>query len=435
MAVPLVAALALVAGAVDPLLPPELVAHIRAAEQNDYGLIIAREELAARAAQQSAALGALLPRLTATGTYTRNQYETRVTLPVAPGEPPTTITFVPRDQVNASGGLVAPVVDPGAFFRLREARRATALAERAAAATLSALQLEVARRYFNVLAAQALVTAAERAVASSEANLEVAQARLRAGAGTRLAVDTARADLARARRTRVDAERDLSLARRALASLTRREVPAQLAEMPDPVVPPISEEELTARAMERHPDLLRARAALEQARAARGTAWTTSLPSLVANAQENYTNAPGFLGRNTYWTAGGTLSWTIDPWGTRAALRQADAQIRAAQARLDQTAQRLRDDLHAARLEVEASQSRLTEARAERDSTRRTLAQVQARVREGVAAPLESSQALSELLRAEAAFIQARTSLAVSLLALRTASGELLVGDADPGSP
>lgn len=421
---PLAAALL---GAGPGALPAELADYLRAAGRNNPGLLASRAELAASEARSSIALGALLPRVFATGGYTRNQFATIVEVPAAPGAPPERIAIAQLNQLNASAGVTTRLFSATDLGRLEEANRARAAAAHAASFTLAELQVAVARAYYDVVAAQGFVRAAQEGLEAAGTDLDLVEARHREGTATVLEVESASADRARARRTLIEAEQRLAVTRRELALLTRSREPGHLPEPPSdaPAAPP--EEELIRLGLQRREDVKQARALLEEAAASRFTAWAGLAPELDGAAQELYSNAAGFLGRTTYWTAGATLRWTLDPWRTQGQVRLAGAEIAAAHARVVEAEDRVRRQVHAARLEVSTGEARVREADSERKSLRRALELTRVRVREGVAGPLELGDARADLFRAEAAWVQARANLAYAVLALREAAGELLL--------
>jgi outer membrane protein TolC len=71
-----------------------------------------------RAWEVQAAIGRLLPSLTARGVYQRNQYEAAVRLPNAAES----VVITPHDQLDAFFQLDVPILDLGNFHRTAQAR-------------------------------------------------------------------------------------------------------------------------------------------------------------------------------------------------------------------------------------------------------------------------------------------------------------------------
>jgi outer membrane protein TolC len=116
----------------------------------------ARANAASQRAQETAALGRLLPGISLRGTYTRNQYESSVTLPAA-GGPARSITIVPEDQLDGAATLAVPLVDLASHSRLRAARESTVAAGEQTAATALATEAAVTQDYFQLIADLGLV--------------------------------------------------------------------------------------------------------------------------------------------------------------------------------------------------------------------------------------------------------------------------------------
>src|SRR6267143_6693739 len=64
----------------------------------------ARANLAQQQAQADSTIGRVLPGVTASGSYTRNQYASTIDIAL-PGQPPNPITLVPTNQWNGSATL------------------------------------------------------------------------------------------------------------------------------------------------------------------------------------------------------------------------------------------------------------------------------------------------------------------------------------------
>ena len=146
----------------------------------------------------------------------------------------------------------------------------------------------------------------------------------------------------------------------------------------------------------------------------------------MGSAQEHLTNAAGFVGHEAYWTLGANLSWNLDPVGSPAAVRHANAVLQEQEERLAQELDNVRDDVHSAWLEIEEDRARLEETQSETQSSRQALAITQNQFQEGTATSLDLSQAERDNFSAEANLSQAQSDLAAALLSLKKASGQSL---------
>jgi len=280
-----------------------------------------------------------------------------------------------------------------------------------------------AETYYNVVAAQGVLEAAERALATAVENEDLVRAQLEAGTATELALATAQVDTSRTRRRIAEARQPLALSRRPHPTLTGLPAPPANAPPPPPGDPTPTEEELVELALAQRPEMAEVRSALSQAEAGRLEAWSGVLPVLSAFARESYANAQGFLGQNFYWTLGGQLAWTVDPFLTSGSVRLAQAQVAEQRTRIAQVTDSLRDEVHGSWLQVGRNRAEMEAAEVEVESARKALRIARIRVREGAATVYELSQAQRDAFQAEASLVKARADLANALFALRRAAG------------
>ncbi|MGI5863414.1 MAG: TolC family protein [Myxococcales bacterium] len=414
--------LLIAATASEPAVPEPLARYLRAARENNLTVEIARAQLSQASAQRDQALGSLLPGLSLEAIYTRNQYESSVQ------SPGLRIIIGLRDSVVARAALNVPIFDLPSYSRYWASGHALEAAREAVDASLLDVELAVVEAYYQVVANQGLVAAARRAVEVAQESERLARVRFEAGTVTMLAVDTARVDRARAEQNLIAARRSLAVASRNLATLTRLPEPGELPEPVAPVPSELTEEAFVQRALERRAEIARQSALLRQATASRSEAWGPLVPTLSGFLRENYSNAAGFVGNEFFWEAGFRLDWRVD-LSIIGAVRQVDAQIREQEARLQQTIDTVRDQVHTAWLDVRANLSRLEVARVEESSARDALEITRARYEAGTATSFELSQAQSDAFSADANLVQARADLAYSMLVLQKASGLSLLAE------
>src|SRR5208337_4404407 len=103
------------------------------------------------------------PNASARAAYTRNQYAAIVSIPMGPGPAPQ-ITIQPTDQVDAFFTLNLPLVDVGAWQRVGSAGATADAARVRAQATGLDAEKAVVRGYFQVVASEATLAAAEKAL-------------------------------------------------------------------------------------------------------------------------------------------------------------------------------------------------------------------------------------------------------------------------------
>jgi outer membrane protein TolC len=427
-----VIALSLLPLLVGSALPGPLVHALTVARAHSHALGVSRAQLAGQEAQVDAAFATLLPSLQANGAYTRNEYLAELNLSsVPPGlfppGTPTKIVVSPYNQWGANLGVNVPLIEPGGIAHYSSARHSRDAAVGALRASDDEILLGTARAYYDVVAAQGVVEAAVRALTTAKDNLQVTQVRKTAGAANQLAVDRANVDVARGEQTLATAEQTLGVARRNLETLTGEPQTADLPMLTEPDLPSRSENDYVDSAERLRPEVVQAQETLLQLEGTLDEAWLQLAPSLVGSAQEHFTNATGFTGKEAYWTAGATLNWNIDPSGTRAAVRHAQAAVDEQKERLLQMRDSVRDDVHTSWLEMEADRARAKEAIIEASSAREALELTREEFRYGTATSLDVSQAQRDAFNADANLAQSRSALGTALFALRKAAGEPLL--------
>jgi outer membrane protein len=412
--------------------PPPLARLLEAARAHNPAVGISRAQLAQQEAVVEQSLASLLPTLRASGGYTRNQYEAVVSLPPVLTTP---LTIQPYNAWSGSVSLNVPLLAPASLYRRAEAehgREALADAERASEAEVL---LSTARSYYRVVGAEGVADAAVKALATAEDNLKVTRVKREAGTQTRLAVDRAQVDVARARQTLVSAKQALAVAVRSLETLSGEKVTEAFPEPERPALPAEGEAAATTQAVAQRPELRQADEAIREQEIAVNEAWALGSPSLSGTATETFTNVTGFTGKSAYWAAGLSLSWTIDPLGTRANLLRARAALEEQRARRRQTEDSIRDEVHSAWLDVESGLARVEQSDVEVVNARDGLGITQQQYEAGTATSLDVSQAQRDAFNAEATLAQSRADLAAGVLALAKAAGEPLLPAAEGGRP
>ena len=361
----------------------------------------------------------LWPSLTARAGYTRNEHPAEARVPDGQGGV-REVTITPQDQLEAVLSLDVPLVDVAQWRRVGAAEDGTEAARARAQDTADSVLRRVARAWHQVAAGEAVRDAATRSLSVAEKNLTQAEARLQAGTANELEQQRAVAEVARARQSLVEAERALDLARRTLQSLTGV-VPAQGGA--DAEVPLDEPAPLPQAAGERVSGVRAAEAAQRQAEAQASAASAVVLPTVAANLSERITNATGFSGENTAYTAGVTLTWRLDG----VSFAQADAQRAAALAQAHGAKQvelDARDRAYDAWLTVRSQVARVRAAMAEAAATKRAAELARTRFDNGASTQLEAVQAERDAFQAEVGAIQARADLAYARLDLSLALGE-----------
>jgi outer membrane protein TolC len=409
----LIFALAPAAHATQPL-----ETFIAAARSHGYE---AREQAAVveqRGWEKEAALGRVLPSVSATGIYTRNQYEAVIPPgPITPVE----LTITPQNQFDAVFALDVPIVDMAGFHRYGQAKHLARAAEAQRDLTAGEVDQVVARAYYAFIGASALVVAAERSLRSTEQNLAYVVTRHGAGVATELDLERAKANVERAKQDRTDAELLRTTAARNLETASSV-TPSEVSEYPVDDLRP--EAPLSQWLANRDTPSDRLQGHLTRASASAKKAAAFALfPTLGASAQERISNASGFSGQASAYTLQAMLSWRGD-YGTYA---NAQAQASAADAqtvRAERSRRYVEDDIFDAHERVRAGIVKSASARAQADAALRAERLAFARYQAGALTQLDVTQTQRDAFQAQAARIQADADLMYSRVVLRIAAGK-----------
>lgn len=399
-----------------------LEAFVRAARQQNPDNAEARANDAQQRAQADAALGRVLPGLSAKGSYLRNQYQSTVSVPIDPGAPPQTITITPFDQLVGSATVSVPLVDLANFERVAATRTGAEASAKQAEATGLQVVSQVVQDYFQLLANLSLVVSSQRALDVAQTSLRLTQARFQAGTTTMLDIDRASAEVERQAQLLESAQLQVNLAARALESVSglapesltavafeddlHTEPGLESFSPPDPELPPV------AAAMKSR------EAAEQQARAQR----LTLLPSITGNFTESATNAAGFAGHNWAWQAGVGFAWQLD-LTSFANIRSQDAAAEVARAREQRARLASRDAIHRYWNTVHADIANSRSARAQAKASEHAARLAEDRYEVGAATQLDLLQAQRDAYSADVARIQSDADLANARMQLRLAAG------------
>jgi outer membrane protein TolC len=394
-------------------------------ERQNLTLAQARARAAESASLVGQARAALLPSVTAQGSYVRNSEEFRLG-PFALGAGVIDRTIQPLETFSAAGSVRVPLVVPQAWYDVAAARSGARAAEASADAARLQIRAGFAQAAHAAAAADEVVLASTRAVDGAAELARSAERRVRAGTAAPLDVLKAQtervrreSDLARAR---ADAERG----RLALGILLGRDGPVRVA-VPDAPAgePPRDGAALLGEALARRPELAAQRAQVDAAEAAVRSSRARLAPQISATGSAFTQDVPLPTGKKDGWRATVDLTWPIFDGGFREA-RQRQAAAQRASARAAAEAQRLavvqevadgaRDlDVARERLRLAETQGRLAADAAA--SARRSFDA-------GVASSLDVIDANDRLYQADVGLADARARIAQSAIALERALGQ-----------
>jgi outer membrane protein TolC len=386
-----------------------------------------------------------LPQVNLSGAYTRNQFEATITLPTGfyvrefpspePGQPPdstadgaaTNFRLIPagfaeaiiqkQDQLAGQAEVSQVLFSPPLWFAIRAAYAG----EDVASATVDGVKRDI---LFGVAQAFYGVSSLRRLMQVTEQLLEIAQrqerdSRVRFQAGTIAKVGLLRTEIDRAR-----AEQDLKRARNSyesarlgLALLLNRALDFDIADPPEPALPP-NPSELEDAAVRDRSEVHAARANVTLARAARNAAMARYLPSVAAFGRYQLSNIGGFTGENGQWAVGVGAQWQILDGGLRESdIREGNAKMDEAIAAAASTEQKVRNEVRQALLDLDSARANAAKAKEQRDLAAENQRLVDVSYRAGAATAVEQADATAQLRNAETGYTA--ESLAANLAALR----------------
>lgn len=362
---------------------------------------------------------AVLPRLGATGVYTRIDEEKIEKVSFAPGTP--AVAFANNQNWNATITATQPLFAGG---KLRSAARSSKLTREAALANYQALVsntlLDVRVAYDDVLLAAEQILVQEASLRLLEQELADTKRRFDAGTVPRFNVLRAEVELANARPRLIRARNALRIGRNNLAVLLGFNVPRDA----DKDIPLDTADKLVAvpydlqlfdaigKAVAQRPELV----ALRTGEKLRGEeliqARADYYPQLSAGA------GYGWQARNFNrdlsqplegWNVGAQLSWNFWDFGlTRGKIDAAKARQTKAGIEIDDTARRIE-------LEVRTAFSNFTEAREVLDSQTKVIEQAEEALRLSVARSDAGTGTQLDVLSAQTALTETRTVYSVAL--------------------
>jgi outer membrane protein TolC len=369
---------------------------------------------------------ALLPSATLRASYTRNQYPASSSVPPNPttGAPGRAITILPEDQLDAFAIIDLPLVDIARWSLVTAARHAEAASERHAEQTALDLDKQISRAYFTVIAADALMRAADGSLKCALENHEFVAQRQRVGLATELDVRRAAAEVEHARQAVADARYTSLVTRRSLETLSGVTPEAGAPALVDSLGGEPETAALEARAT-RTPAVLAATREADVAHANVSAAWGALTPSLAANFTERLTNATGFAGQSQVYAASVTATWHLElgAWSGVQSLEAAEAVAAVRRERVERAAKDLVVQTHA---QVDAGLVKARAARAQVEASSEAARIAHERYAQGRATQLEVVQADRDAFDAEVGRIQADADLAYARHLLRSAAGESL---------
>lgn len=454
MMVPLLA-VALLAQAPGPVLTLEKA--LEAAESQNLDLLAARSQLAQAQEISSQAWSGYLPQISVSGQYTYSNATAELTMPTGyvirefddptsdphddtrppgldnPPGSPTNLLMLPSELITAE---IQKKHQLGATVQLQQAIIAPALwpaiANAALAIEVTELNVENARReilfataqlYYGAVSLREAVEVQTRLLEVNSAHVKDAQAKVTHGTAPKIVLLRARIDEAKAKQDVRRSELGYASAKSALAALLNRDPGFEVTRPAAPATPE-AEGALDEVALRERLDVQAARAGVELAEGTRRGVFYNYAPTLAFIGRWNISNAAGFTGEYTTWTAGLGLNWTLWDGGLRESqLREASAKLEESQVLLASAENKARDEVRRALLDLETAKTNRATAEEQLALARENASLVKASFEAGAGTYLEVVDANAALTGAELSNLSETLNVDLAVLKLARAAG------------
>ncbi len=389
---------------------------------------------AQRDAEVGISTGNLLPNVSATGMYTRNQYEVTAGallgpagagMPTSPATASLANTIIqPQDQFDGNVLLTVPLINIVSWDRRAAAKATFEGAQADEADTELRVEKSVLRDYFTLLGEEAVLLSSTRNLDIAQHNLQLARDRKESGVGSELDVQRAVADRAKAQQSVTAAQLGVTNTRRGLYSQTGLQ-PQPASAFPDDDLHEEPALESWMSGTDKVPSVKSAEAIRVSAEDGSHAARTGWLPTLSASAQEKFTNATAFAGgHSNYYLLQLAANWKLDATlGPQ--IRAQNAAAAAARANEDRVRQAAEDAVFQDWQQIHADIESARSSRAQVAATALAASLAEDRYENGVATQLDVLQARQDAFSADVARIQADADLAYARVALRLDAGKL----------
>jgi outer membrane protein len=432
LAVPLVALGLLTAGAAHAQQGPAisdsltLDGTIRSVLEANPAITSLEEEVNAATSRVTQTRGGFLPQVTGTATYTR--IDPVVKLQLSPDAP--AFQFSPNNNYDAHVTLQYGLVDFGkkdATYNLAESRRLTAVDQ--INVTRRDLAYSAVQVYYNILFVRESIKVQDAQIASLQQHQREMEKRVEGGVSTRFDVTTTQVRITQAQNTRIDLQNQLHNQQVQLARLLHRpeyvSVPVRGSFNYQPQGVDVNA--ALARAEESRPEIKLARDAEQTANLNLKLIERSNMPLLGVGAQLGAKN--GYLPTidRIRPNSVGVVQLSVPIYDGNKNKNQrveAAANIRGAQARIQDTQEQVRSDVRQAANNIESSTARYDNSLQQINQATDALTRAQARYRYGVGGNLDVLDAETSLAQARLARLQAIYNYTLGQYQLKRATGE-----------
>lgn len=293
----------------------------------------------------------------------------------------------------------------------------------------SDLVLQVKQAFYNYAQSIRLVSVNEANLRNQQSHLDVAKARLSAGLG--LPADVVRAETAvsNAIFNLNVAHNNASVARINLAELMGIDprTPVEISDTGEPAIAADDVNALVDTAMKQRPEMVQTAASAQAAAYGVNAAKTGNGPSLSANAGWLQRGSDFPPGENSL-VYGLAIQWTpFDAGFTRGRVKEAQANLLAAQAQMQSARLAIVSDVSQAYINLKTAEQRLVTAESEVANAQEALRLTEGRYRAGLGTFIDVLDAQTALVTADTNRVNAKTAVDQARAALSRSIGAPIV--------
>ena len=401
--------------------PPALALADALRELDSQNLTLAQARARAdeaRAVVRQAA-SALIPTLSATGSYTRNSDQAIFGLPGRPQ-----VYIQPLEAWQGGAGLRVPLLLPSAWFDLGAASQASEAAQASAEAARLDIRAAFAGSAWLAVMGEEIVAASERAVAAAQEQEQSARRAVSAGTAAPLSVLQARTVTARRESELVQARSELERARLALGVFLGRSGPVRVTLPAEAAGAGLDPEALVGEALSRRPELRAREAEVGSVSRQLDSARWRWAPQLSASGSIFAADVPYPTGQKDGWRVTVDLAWPLYDGGYRyGKARQAEAALAGAEAARALERLQVGEEVQNAVRDVAVARERVRLGERQQEAAAEAAASARRSFGAGVAGSIEVIDANDRLFQAEVGLADARARLGRARVSLDRAVG------------
>ena len=428
---------------------------IEIAKQSNLTVQTAEQNLNAAEAQTRAALGGLLPRITASGNYTYFKDIQKSVIradggfgfPMPGGEmnemqSPSAdneadlieLEFGAHHNAQGTVNLTQPVFAWGRYYYGYQAAKLNYQAtQRDVDTAYNELRLDVSEAFYGALVAQEFVRVAQQSVSLVEEQLSIAEASLDAGAATNFDVLRAKVQLANAKSTLIRAENGVRTAKNAYKTVLNIPLVEDVTvkgtlEIPENHQMSLPKlEGLIQQALENRPEVGRTQFSEQAAYKQIEIAKTRRLPDLGLFSNYQVSQNERLTEMNRIWSVGFQINIPIfDGFATSAAVQQTESVLKQVQLGGDQVKVGVEFEVRTAYLNLLGAQTIIDVQREAVAQARESVRIANLQFQNGIITTVALTDTQLALAQAEVNRLQAHHDYVVGLSRLEKAVGQTL---------